>query len=140
MISTSTRPIKEGCKSGGIDNSALPSHSLQGPDFSSLYYDSETGKGGEVGMKGSFMDGTMRVNAAVFYYDYEDLQVQTFNANTIQFETSNAGELNTQGFEVDAIWSTPVEGLSLRLHRLSGNLSQSGAGIWSTGHRVRARF
>jgi len=44
--------------------------------------------------------------------------VQNFNALTVQFITSNAGELTTKGVDVETSWRTPVDGL-----RLSANLS-----------------
>jgi iron complex outermembrane receptor protein len=46
------------------------------------------------------------------------LQVQNFNASTIQVLTSNAGELTTRGVDLEAGWRTPIDGL-----RLSANLS-----------------
>jgi iron complex outermembrane recepter protein len=102
---------KTGFKSGGIDNSALPSNSLLG--FSSpnpavvqatgdaLKYKSETSKGGEVGIKSQLADRALTLNASAFYYVFKDLQVQTFNSVTVQFNTSNAGELTSKGIDVD---------------------------------------
>ncbi|QUL37423.1 TonB-dependent receptor [Erythrobacter sp. JK5] len=114
--------FKTGFKSGGIDNSALPSNSLSAAalsgDFSSLIFDSEEAIGGEIGVKSQFADRTFTLNATAYYYVFTDLQVQNFNATTIQFVTSNAGELTTKGVDVEWGWRTPVEGLNL-----SGNLS-----------------
>jgi iron complex outermembrane receptor protein len=108
---------KEGFKSGGVDNSALPTNSLNesNPDFPDfLIYDSETAEGYEAGAKGEFMDGTLRVDGSIFTYQYDDLQVQLFNSITIQFETFNASQLTTEGAELEGSWITPVDGLSLR--------------------------
>ena len=114
---------KTGFKSGGIDNSALPSSNLLGfgdPDpavraavAAGLVYKSETGKGGEVGVKAQFADRTITLNTSAFYYVFTDLQLQVFNAATIQFRTFNASELTTKGFDVDFSWRTPLQGLSL---------------------------
>ena len=107
---------KQGFKSGGVDNSALPTNSLSptNPNFPNfLIYQSEEAKGFEVGMKGRFLDGELRANATVFRYLYSDLQTQQFDAVSIQFRTFNASELTTQGFETDLLWQTPVEGLTL---------------------------
>ena len=114
---------KTGFKSGGIDNSALPSSNLLGfsdPDpavraavAAGLIYKSETGKGGEVGVKAQFADRTITLNTSAFYYVFKDLQLQVFNAATIQFLTFNASELTTKGVDVDFSWRTPLEGLSL---------------------------
>ncbi len=109
---------KEGFKSGGIDNSALPTAALNpavnGGDFSFLEYDSEEASGFEIGMKANLLDGAMRLNATIFDYDYDDLQVQLFNSTDIQFSTFNASSLRTRGLEFDMLYQTPIEGLSLR--------------------------
>jgi iron complex outermembrane receptor protein len=113
---------KTGFKSGGIDNSALPSNSLSQAaltgDFSALIFRSEKAEGGEVGVKSQWAGRSVTLNATAYYYVFSDLQVQNFNAQTIQFITSNAGELTTKGVDLEARWNTPVDGLNL-----SANLS-----------------
>ncbi|MEH6790310.1 TonB-dependent receptor [Parasphingorhabdus sp.] len=108
--------FKTGFKSGGIDNSALPSNSLSAAavsgDFSSLIFQSETGKGGEVGVKTQFADRAVTFNVSAFYYIFDDLQVQNFNATTVQFQTFNASQLTTKGLDIDFAWRTPLDGLS----------------------------
>lgn len=58
---------KTGFKSGGIDNSALPTASLgvaaAAGDFSDLIFDSETSEGGEIGFKSQFADRSITLNA-----------------------------------------------------------------------------
>jgi iron complex outermembrane receptor protein len=114
--------FKTGFKSGGIDNSALPSNSLSqaaaSGNFGSLIFQSEEAIGGEVGFKSQWANRDFTLNATAFYYVFTDLQVQNFNAVTIQFVTSNAGELTTKGVDLESRWRTPVDGLSL-----SANLS-----------------
>lgn len=115
--------FKTGFKSGGIDNSALPSNNLLGladPDpavrqavADGLIYQSETAEGGEIGVKATLADQTLQVNFSGFYYVFDDLQVQNFDAVAIQFQTGNASELTTKGFDLDVNWATPVEGLIL---------------------------
>ena len=124
--------FKTGFKSGGIDNSALPSNSLLGfndPDpavraavADALKFKSETGLGGEIGVKAQFADRTVTLNTSVFYYVFDDLQVQNFDAATIQFQTFNASQLTSQGVDVEWGWRTPVEGLNL-----SGSLAYTDA-------------
>lgn len=113
---------KTGFKSGGIDNSALPSNSLSqaaiSGDFSSLIFQSEEAEGGEIGFKSQWAGRSFTLNATAYYYVFTDLQVQNFNATTIQFVTSNAGELTTKGVDIESRWITPVDGLNL-----SANLS-----------------
>lgn len=114
--------FKTGFKSGGIDNSALPSNSLSqaaaSGNFGSLVYKSETAIGGELGFKSQFANRTFTLNGTIYHYVFDDLQVQNFNATTVQFITSNAGELTTKGVDLTWAWDTPVEGLNL-----SGSLS-----------------
>ena len=109
--------FKTGFKSGGIDNSALPSASLSqaalSGDFSALIYDSETAIGGEIGVKSQFNDRSVTLNATAFYYVFDDLQVQNFDAVNIQFQTLNAGEVTSKGLDLEFRWNTPVEGLSI---------------------------
>ena len=114
--------FKTGFKSGGIDNSALPSNSLSqaaaSGDFGSLVFQSEEAIGGEIGIKSQWANRDFTFNATIYQYVFKDLQVQNFNASTIQFVTSNAGELTTKGVDIETSWRTPVDGL-----RLSANLS-----------------
>jgi iron complex outermembrane receptor protein len=115
--------FKTGFKSGGIDNSALPSASLLGfddPDpairqatADALIYQSETAIGGEIGLKSQFNDRTVTFNATAYYYVFDDLQVQNFDAAAIQFNTLNAGEVTTKGVDLTFGWRPPVDGLSI---------------------------
>ncbi len=112
---------KTGFKSGGIDNSALPSSNLLGFNnpatrdavAAGLIYKSETAKGGEIGVKAQFDDRKLTLNTSAFYYVFSDLQLQVFNATTIQFRTFNASELTSKGFDVDLSWRPPVKGLRI---------------------------
>ena len=109
---------KQGFKSGGVDNSALPTAALNpavnGGDFGFLIYQSEEAEGFETGLKGRFLDSALRLNATAFVYEYSDLQVQLFDSTIIQFQTFNASALETYGVEFDAQWNTNIEGLTLR--------------------------
>jgi iron complex outermembrane recepter protein len=54
----------------------------------------------EIGMKGDFMDGSLRLNLAAFYYEYDNMQLQKIDAgNSILL---NAAEGEISGFEADA--------------------------------------
>jgi iron complex outermembrane receptor protein len=108
--------FKTGYKSGGIDNSALPSNSLSqaalSGDFSSLIYKSEKARGGEIGFKSQLANRTLTLNGTAFYYQFKNLQVQIFNATAVQFITTNAGKVNQKGAELELRWRAPVEGLN----------------------------
>lgn len=114
--------FKTGFKSGGIDNSALPSNSLSEAattgDFSGLIYKSEKAKGGEIGIKSQLDNRNVTLNATAFYYVFDNLQVQVFDAIAVQFVTTNAGQVTTKGLDLGWAWRTPAEGLTL-----SGNIA-----------------
>ena len=114
---------KTGFKSGGVDNSALPSAGLSG--FSSadpavraatanaLIFQSETAEGGEIGFKSQFANRSFTLNGTAYYYVFDNLQVQNFNGATVQFVTNNAGEVTTKGVDLEWRYRTPLEGLNL---------------------------
>ena len=131
---------KQGFKSGGIDNSALPTAALQPsnpafPDF--LIYESEEAEGFEAGLKGRFMDGAMRFSATAFTYEYSDLQVQLFDSTIIQFSTFNASALETQGLEFDMLWHTDIEGLTIRTAWAWTDTTYSEDFIVATGENLK---
>lgn len=107
---------KKGFKSGGIDNSALPSSGLSAivasGDYSQLIFESETAEGFEVGLKSQLGQNQLRLNLSLFNYVFSDLQIQSFNPVAIQYSTSNAGELRSRGGDLDLSWRAPVDGLT----------------------------
>jgi iron complex outermembrane recepter protein len=101
---------KRGFKSGGFSGSALYSVNTTVND---LAFDPEEASGIEAGVKSTLLDGSLRLNVAVYRYEYDDLQVDFFDAANIQFITQNAGSAVTQGIELDGIWAPPaVDGLT----------------------------
>ncbi|SVA73643.1 uncharacterized protein METZ01_LOCUS126497, partial [marine metagenome] len=133
---------KEGFKSGGVDNSALPTAALNplSPGFNGfgfLIYNSEEAEGFEVGVKANLLDGAMRFNATAFSYEYSDLQVQLFDSTIIQFKTFNASALETQGFEFDVLWNTNIDGLTLRSAWAWTDTSYSEDFITATGDNLK---
>lgn len=89
----------DGFKAGGFNGSYVGE--LNGPSFS---FSPEEVKSFELGTKSTFLDGSMKLNTAVFRSEYTDLQVAVFNATTASFETINAAESVTQGLEIEANW------------------------------------
>lgn len=58
----------------------------------------------EIGLKTRFMDGAITLNAAAFYYDLANPQVQfvsVLEGGVISFE--NAGSAEVKGFEIDSV-------------------------------------
>jgi outer membrane receptor protein involved in Fe transport len=103
---------KTAYKSGGFSNSGIYSVSGNVEDFT---FDPETAEGFEAGIKSTLLDNQLRLNFTVYSYTYEDLQVDFFNSPSFAFITLNAGEANTEGFEVDAEFAPhSITGLTLR--------------------------
>lgn len=76
-----------GYKSGGFEDLTV--------------FEPETSWAYEIGMKSEWWNNRLQLNTAIYYYDYEDFQVQTVN-NAIT-RTVNIPEVRGQGLEVDVI-------------------------------------
>jgi iron complex outermembrane receptor protein len=77
-------------------------------------YDEEELTSYEIGTKATLLNSSMQLNAAAFYYDYEDKQEQdravTFVGNISGL--TNVPESEIYGAEIDLSW-LPMEGLSI---------------------------
>jgi len=101
---------REGFKSGGFDASFLLTPGVVADD---IRFESETADGFEFGIKSSWLDDRLRANATAYFFTYDNLQVQQFDAETTTFQIGNAGQATTDGLELDVTWA-PVSGLTLR--------------------------
>jgi iron complex outermembrane receptor protein len=76
----------------------------------------EEAKAWELGFKAQLFDGLLSLNSALFYAEYEDLQVQANRGNPdlgiVRFATTNAGSATTEGIELEFVFR-PLDGLSL---------------------------
>jgi iron complex outermembrane recepter protein len=101
--------IGTGFKSGGY-NGALASSFLQ-----LTPYDEEELTSYELGIKATLLEGFMQVNAATFFYDYQDKQViSTINDPVFGPLAAlvNVPESEVFGAELEGSW-LPVEGLTV---------------------------
>ncbi len=98
----------EGFKAGGF--------TTFGPD-TPLAFDPETVKNTEFGFKLEMFDQRMRVNGAIYYMDYDDMQLgvtrQLGELNTV-FGITNAGKAEMKGAELEVVM-LPLEGLLINL-------------------------
>lgn len=92
---------KKGFKSGGFAYPYVVGSSDQSvdPETLDMY---------EIGLKTDLLDDTLRVSAAAYYYDYEDLQVNR-NAGLIPgvgivIPVENAGGAEVYGLDADITW------------------------------------
>jgi iron complex outermembrane receptor protein len=101
-----------GFKAGGFDASFSSTSTLGDRVFDAEYLDSY-----EIGYKSELADGRVRLNAALFYADYQDKQETVFNG--LNFVTANAAEAEIYGLELDLTaaatsWLTLVASLGLQ--------------------------
>jgi iron complex outermembrane receptor protein len=75
-------------------------------------FDKELVDSYEVGLKTQWAEDSLLLNAAVFYQDYTDFQLNTFTG--IQFVVTSLPKVNSQGVDLDLVWYTPLEQLSLQ--------------------------
>ncbi len=107
--------VATGFKSGGFNGGFLNADRAvaerqvapYAPEFVTAY---------ELGFKADLFDSKMRLNASLFYNDFEDLQVFTLvnqGANVIQI-LENASDANASGIELD-LSAVLAQGLSVNL-------------------------
>jgi iron complex outermembrane receptor protein len=66
----------------------------------------------ELGAKTTLLDRTLLLNATLFWQKYQDYQLNAFNG--VAFTVVAVPEVISRGVDVDAIWRTPLEGLSIQ--------------------------
>ncbi|MHC5002980.1 MAG: TonB-dependent receptor [Planctomycetota bacterium] len=74
-------------------------------------FDPETSWTYEAGVKSSWLDDRLVVNAAVFYIDWDDMQLSQFDFMAGGYVT-NAGESTSKGFEIELL-ARPLKGLEI---------------------------
>ena len=94
--------VSTGFKSGGYQGLAPTGVAASTP------FDEENVTNYEAGIKGTMLNDTLRLSAAAFHMDYEDLQVLVLTVQESGLPgpqlTANAGEAEIQGFELEAQW------------------------------------
>ena len=82
--------------------------SIQGRDIAFLEFPTvarpETIESLEAGYKADLLDGRMRLNAAAFWYELEDMQLSVIGGASNSNQVINADNGEAIGFELDAEW------------------------------------
>ncbi len=86
--------VSRGFKSGAFSNYFGAAPPVD-PEFVWAY---------EVGLKATMLDNRMLLNLAAFFYDYTDLQVQSFDQSTGIAVAGNATDSEVTGVEVEFVW------------------------------------
>ena len=78
------------------------------------YFDGETAKGIEGGVKASLFDRTLNITAAAYTYKYSNMQVSFALGGTFTTITRNAASARVKGLEFEADYHPPsIDGLTL---------------------------
>lgn len=101
----------QGFKSGGFDvrSNASPAANTDNATIGgivprgSFEFEEEEATSLELGAKTTMLDGAAEINVALFYTQYDDLQVSVFDG-TLGFNVGNAAEAETRGLEIDGRW------------------------------------
>ncbi len=105
-----------GFKSGGFNGRAFPPPGTSEADFP-ISLDPEELTTYEIGIKSSFADQRIALNAAAFYSIYEDIQLTVLpgdpTINSIPVQLVNAGEAIVSGGEVE-LQLIPIPNLQIR--------------------------
>ncbi|MCG3170144.1 MAG: Vitamin B12 transporter BtuB [Pseudomonadales bacterium] len=99
-----------GYNGGGYNARATSAASFQAT------YDKEEVESIELGLKSELFDNRLRLNAALFFNDYTDVQIAQFEAGSggASSRTVNAGAATMKGIEFDIV-AVPVDGLTIDL-------------------------
>ena len=106
-----------GYKAGGfnLDRAGRINVTAVGPDFAAdpnTHFGREVVDSYEVGAKTKLFDRSLLLNAAVFYQEFKNFQLNTFLGTAFVVET--LPEVRSQGVDVDFIYLPPIEGLTLQ--------------------------
>lgn len=91
---------REGFKAGGFDFG----RAVAGSTYeANIVFDEEDAKTFEFGAKGSLLDGAVTLTGTLFRTKVANLQVTALDPdpNALQIQTTNAGELRSQGIELE---------------------------------------
>lgn len=93
----------KGFKSGGFDarSNNPPVNTLFPRSVGSFTFDDEEATSAELGAKARLANGRAELYAALYFTDYDALQVSTFDG-TLGFNVGNAGAAEVQGLEIEA--------------------------------------
>src|SRR3546814_14404152 len=91
---------KTGYKSGGF---SAPGNLSITATADSLRVESEKAKGGEFGIKSQLLDRTLLLQLTTYLYDFNNLQVTSFDPTTISLIIKNAASVRIKGDRKSAV-------------------------------------
>lgn len=114
----------EGFKGGGFTQRIFPPEA-ELPDFGPEFV-----KSYEIGFKYDGLDGRMRLNGAIFFTDYEDIQLLVADPTRVGPFVTNAGDADITGVELELLL-VPAEGwlVSASVGYLDPERTKVGGGV-----------
>ncbi len=103
-----------GFKSGGFNLDYITQDDLE----AGIIFDEETVDSYELGLKSTFLDGRLQLNAAAFIANYQDYQVNQFfdlgfdeatGAQLTSIRITNAAEVDTSGLELEVTFNVTAD-------------------------------
>ena len=93
-----------GYKAGGynLDQEAVGNRDANGNFVDESRFNPETSDSWELGLKGNFMDANLTLNAALFYTDFDQFQLNTFTG--LGFTVGNIPAVRTEGIEIEGLY------------------------------------
>lgn len=92
---------KTGYKAGGISNPFLLFNNAT-PE--NVQFEPEEARGFEVGYKSQLLNDRLRLDLVAYRYKYDDLQVVSYNSETISFTIGNAASARIEGVQGSFEW------------------------------------
>lgn len=114
----------EGFKGGGFTQRIFP------PEASLPDFDPEFVKSYEVGFKWDGLDNSLRINGALFYTDYTDIQLLVADPTRVGPFVTNAGDATIKGVELEVLWAPADDWLiSANVGYLDPKRTKVGTGV-----------
>ena len=104
-----------GYKGAGYNLDRTPNNSstpIPFQPYASTFFPAETVDSYELGVKTTLLDGSMLFNVTAFHQTFQDFQLNTFASPN--FIVESIPEVVSTGVDIDALWFTPIEGLSFQ--------------------------
>jgi len=121
--------VSEGFRSGGFNGRAIAN-----PAVLDVEFNPETLLSYEIGFKSDLQDGRFRLNGALFFTEYTDMQFSAILAGTPSVITDNAGESEITGFELNGFYYfSDNTRLDYSLGHMNPEFTKLSAGVQANG-------
>jgi iron complex outermembrane receptor protein len=107
-------------------------------------YQPQTDKSYELGSKNMLFGGKLRLNADIYYVEYDNLLVSTFNPANSLTSSENAGNSHAHGLEIETQWQ-PIQEVHFRavgsyLDSKYGNFILGPSALFVDGQNLPAKY